>query len=59
MRGIPRVDQLKEQDLLQGVAPDLEEKALLDQELEEFQSNPEAGATWPEVQARLHGRREM
>jgi len=39
--------------LLKGGEPTAEEKALLDRELEEFQKNPEAGSTWPEVEARL------
>ena len=53
-----RLCELEERDLLQGAVPNPEEKALLDQELEEFQSNPDAGATWQEVQARLRGHRE-
>ncbi|MEI6194050.1 MAG: addiction module protein [Verrucomicrobiota bacterium] len=47
-----RICEMEEQDLLNGGATD-EEKALLDRELEEYRRNPEAGSTWPEVEARL------
>ena len=47
--------ELEERELLQGVEPTPEEKALLDREWADFQANPEAGAPWPEVQARLRG----
>jgi hypothetical protein len=46
--------EMEESYLLKGKAtatPD--EKVLLDQELEEFQRNPDAGSTWGEVQARI------
>lgn len=33
--------------------PTPEEKALLDCELEGYRSNPEAGSTWEEVEARI------
>ena len=40
-------------DLFNDNKPAAEEKALLDRELEEYQSNPGAGSTWKEVEARL------
>ena len=43
---------MEERDLLAGGATD-EEKALLNGELEEYRRNPEAGSSWPEVEARL------
>ncbi len=48
-----RICDIEENDILQGAEPTTEEKALLDRELEEFQLNPNAGSSWPEVQARL------
>jgi hypothetical protein len=48
-----RICELEDQDLLNGDQPAAEEKALLDRELEEYRKNPEAGSTWPEVEARL------
>jgi len=51
---LDRLCEIEEQDLLAG--PNLEEKNLLDRELEEFHKNPEAGASWPEVKARLKSR---
>ena len=48
-----RICELEDQDLLNGDQPAPEEKALLDRELEEYRKNPEAGSTWPEVEARL------
>jgi putative addiction module component (TIGR02574 family) len=44
--------EMEERDLLNGGATP-EEKALLDRELEEYRRNPEAGATWEEVKARV------
>ncbi|MCX6907256.1 MAG: hypothetical protein NTY01_04345 [Verrucomicrobia bacterium] len=42
--------QIEEQDLLQGGGePTAEEKALLDQALEEYQRNPNAGRPWREA----------
>ncbi len=48
-----RLCELEEQDLLQGAAPSAEEKALLDREWEDFQSNPETGSAWQDVRDRL------
>ena len=48
-----RICELEDQDLLNGDQPAPEEKALLDRELEEYRQNPDAGSTWPEVEARL------
>ena len=47
-----RICEMEERDLLTGGATD-EEKALLDRELEEYRRNPAAGASWPEVEARI------
>jgi len=47
-----RICEMEERDLLAGGATD-EEKALLNGELEEYRRNPEAGSSWPEVEARL------
>lgn len=47
-----RICEMEERDLLNGtVTP--EEKALLDQELEEYKRNPKAGSTWDEVVSRI------
>jgi hypothetical protein len=48
-----RICELEENDLLGGVAPSAEEKALLDRELEDYARDPATGASWPEVEARL------
>ena len=48
-----RICDIEERDLLNGGQPTAEEKALLDRELEEYRSNPQAGSTWAEVKARL------
>jgi hypothetical protein len=47
-----RICEMEERDVLNGtVTP--QEKSLLDAELEEYRRNPEAGASWDEVQARV------
>ena len=43
--------EIEEHHLLNNPSP--EEKALLDQEREEFRANPDAGSTWNEVESRL------
>ena len=48
-----RICELEERDLLNGVGPSAEERALLDRELEDYRRNPEAGSTWEEVETRL------
>jgi putative addiction module component (TIGR02574 family) len=48
-----RICDIEDHDLLNGGQPTAEEKALLDRELEEYKSNPKAGSTWAEVEARL------
>jgi len=48
-----RLCEIEEIDLLQGGSPTAEEKALLDQELEDYRHNPDAGRSWVEVEARL------
>lgn len=47
-----RICEMEERDLLNGnVTP--EEKTLLDQELEEYKRNPEAGSTWDDVVSKI------
>ena len=48
-----RICDIEERDVLNGAQPTAEEKAMLDRELEEYKSNPNAGSTWAEVEARL------
>ena len=48
-----RIGELEDQDLLKGGEPTAAEKALLDRELVDYRKNPDAGSTWPEVEARL------
>ena len=50
---LERICEIEEHDLLKGGEPTAEEKALLDRELEDYQSNPQAGSSWDEVEARL------
>lgn len=47
---------LEERDLLNGVGPSADEKALLDREHEEFEQSPDAGTPWSEAKARLSNR---
>jgi len=44
---------IEEKDLLNGGEPSAEEKQLLDRELEAYRTNPKAGSSWQEVEARL------
>lgn len=44
---------LEERNLLGSTTPTEDEKALLDQELHDYQENPHAGSPWSEVEARL------
>jgi len=48
-----RICEMEERELLSGGMPSPEERALLDRELEDYRANPEAGSSWPEVDARL------
>jgi putative addiction module component (TIGR02574 family) len=50
-----RICELEDHYLLKGGAPTAEEKAILDRELKEYESNPNAGSSWEEVEARLRG----
>ena len=50
-----RICELEERDVLGGPGSAVDEKALLDREMEEFQRNPDSGASWEEVEARLRG----
>jgi len=52
-----RLCELEERDLLDGVGPTTEEKALLDREWEDYQKRPNAGSSWEEVEARLLNRK--
>jgi hypothetical protein len=47
-----RICEKEERDLLTGGATNME-KALLDRELQKYRLNPEIGASWPEVEARI------
>lgn len=49
-----RIWQLEEEELLSGRAkPSEKEKALLDEELEDYARDPNAGSSWVEVESRL------
>jgi putative addiction module component (TIGR02574 family) len=47
---------LEERDLLGVGTPTAEEKGVLDQEMEDYKKNPQAGSSWSEVEARLRTR---
>lgn len=47
-----RICELEENELLKGGGPTAEEKAMLDQELEDYRRTPAAGSPWHEVEAR-------
>lgn len=44
---------LEERDLLGVGTPTIEEKRMLDQEMDDYQKNPHAGSPWSDVEARL------
>jgi len=44
---------LEERDLLGESAPTAEEKSVLDQEMNDYQTNPQSGSSWSDVEARL------
>jgi putative addiction module component (TIGR02574 family) len=48
-----RIIELEDQDLLKGGEPTLEEKALLDRELEEYERSPNDGSSWEAVKDRV------
>ena len=49
-----RIWQLEEAELLSGRAqPSDEEKALLDEEFQDFERDPTSGSSWEEVKSRL------
>jgi putative addiction module component (TIGR02574 family) len=52
---LERICELEERDLLAGGGPTVEEKALLDRELEDYRQHPNVGSAWEEVEARLRG----
>jgi hypothetical protein len=45
--------ELKERSVLTGGGPAENEKRLLDAELEDYNSNPDAGSPWAEVEKRI------
>lgn len=47
-----RICEIEELALISGTATP-EEKTLLDQEMQDYVRNPEAGSTWDEVKARI------
>ena len=47
---------LEERDLLNGIGPSADEKALLNREHDDFEKNPDVGAPWSETKARLRSR---
>ncbi len=52
---LDRLWTLEERDAVQR-GPSAEEKSLLDAELADYETSPNAGSSWAEVQARLRGR---
>ena len=48
-----RICELEDDRLLKGEEPSRDEKALLNQELEDFQREPATDSSWQEVNARL------
>ena len=52
-----RLWELEERGLVSGRSPTEEEKTVLDGELEDYRKNPDAGAPWPEEEARLRARK--
>lgn len=52
---LERIWEMEESELLKGVQPDADEKVLLDNELHEYQADPNAGSEWKEVELRLRG----
>jgi hypothetical protein len=50
---LERICEIEEADLLRGAAIDSDEKAMLDREFEEYQTNPKVGTLWKEVEPRL------
>lgn len=50
---LERIWEMEEADLLRGAQLEVEEKALLDREFEEYHANPNAGSDWKDVEPRL------
>ena len=50
---LDRLWDLTEQDVVRGISPTAEERALLDRELDDYQESPSAGAPWNEVKKKL------
>jgi hypothetical protein len=50
---LERIWEMEEAELLKGVQPDADERVLLDNELREYQADPNAGSDWKEVESRL------
>jgi len=51
-----RLWELEERGLVSGPGPTEAEKRLLDREMEDYRKDPDVGAPWPEVEARLRAR---
>ena len=50
---LERLWDLTEQDVVRGISPTAEERALLDRELDDYQKSPSAGTPWNEVRKKL------
>jgi hypothetical protein len=50
---LERICEIEESELLKGVQPDADERALLDSELQDYQANPKVGSEWKDVESRL------
>jgi putative addiction module component (TIGR02574 family) len=53
---LERLCEMQDQDVVQGIGITAEEKAMLDQELEEYRRNPGAGSSWEDVERKLLNR---
>jgi len=51
---LDRLWDLEDQDLVNGLGPSPEEKAILDRELADYQQTSDAGAPWQDVKKRLN-----
>ncbi len=50
---LERLWDLTEQDVVRGISPTAEERALLDRELDDYHKSPNAGTPWNEVKKKL------
>lgn len=51
---LERLWDLEDQDLINGLGPSPEEKAILDRELADYQQTSDAGTPWQDVKKRLN-----